>query len=62
MIAIGISNISAKLYWLLVYTSFDLTMASKTTSFFQFQDTSRFYKQEYKERTDMKIKRVKDQN
>lgn len=37
-------------------------MASETTSFLQSEDTSQFYKKEYKEGTDVKIKRVNDQN
>ena len=36
-------KLGAKLYWMLVYVSLDLTMASETTSFFQSQDTSCFY-------------------
>ena len=58
----GISNLSAELYWKVVYVNLNLTMASETTSFLQSEDTSQFYKKEYKEGTDVKSKRVDDQN
>ena len=62
ILTIGISNLSAELYWKVVYVNLNLTMASETTSFLQSEDTSQFYKKEYKEGTDVKIKRVNDQN
>ena len=37
-------------------------MVSELASFLQSQDTSQFYKKEYKERTDVKSKRINDQN
>ena len=57
MIAVGISNLTAEKYWGLVYSNLDLTMATETISFLKPQDTTRFYKKMYQERTVIKIRK-----
>ena len=55
MIAVGINNLTAEKYWGLVYSSLDLIMATDTISFLKPQDTSRFYKKMYQEKTVIKV-------
>ena len=62
LISVGISNLTAKKYWIQVYSTLSLTMATETTSFLVFQDTSRFYGKIFSARTDIKNKRAKDNN
>ena len=54
LISVGISNLTANTYWMQLYSTLGLTMATETSSFLMYQDTSRFYRTIYSARTDIK--------
>ena len=62
LISVGISNLTAGTYWQQVYSSLSLSMTTETSSFLHSQDTFRTYRKKYVGRTDIKSKRVKDNN
>ena len=51
-----------KIYWIQVYSTLDLTMATETTSFLVSQVISRFYRKNYSAKIDIKSKRAKNNN
>ena len=62
LISVGISNLTAEIYWDHVYFSLGLSMATETTSFLKSQDTFRFYRKKYAVKTIIKSKRAKYNN
>ena len=62
MIAIGILNLGASLFWINVYSALNISMVPESISSLKSQDQSRVYGKKYEERHDVKLLRMSNYN